>query len=544
MTRPSAAVALVAVVSCAVVVRAQQPATPRPATVDSTRMAAVTYISGQSVYVSAGRADGVREGMSLDVLRKGSVIATVRAVFLASHSSSCEIVSSAAAPDVGDSVRFRPATDAVTIASADSTTGQAEERPRTSSWRRPIRGHVGVRFLSIAQPNAVAASTVTQPSADFYVQATRIGGTPLGFVIDGRGRRTIGAQSPNPIDERTLVYQASIALDHEASGARVSVGRQYSAALSSVSLFDGVTMELNRSWWSAGGFGGMQPDVATMGYSSEIREAGGYLQVHSEPDGSAPWSVTTGAVSSRDLGQINREYAFTQVAATTGVVSLYATQEVDINRGWKLAAGESQLSPTSTFATVLVRLADGFSLQGGVDNRRNVRLYRDYISPETEFDDAFRQGVWAGASAVFLQRIRIGGDARMSRGGVAGDASYYTGSFGLGPMTAFGLETHLRSTSYRADRAAGWLNALSVGAQPFELARVEVNGGWRTQHLVDTTTSGATTSPIILLPNAQWIGASVDVSLGRSWYVLFSGTRDGTGVDLTNQLYCSLVFRF
>jgi hypothetical protein len=105
---------------------------------------------------------------------------------------------------------------------------------------------------------------------------------------------------------------------------------------------------------------------------------------------------------------------------------------------------------------------------------------------------------------------------------------------------AVGLDAHLRSTSYRAGRAAGWLNALSLGADPLGLVRVEINGGWRNQHLVDTTT---TVAPIAL-PNAQWIGASVDVSLGRSWYVLFSGTRDGTGVDLTNQLYASLVYRF
>ena len=66
-------------------------------------------------------------------------------------------------------------------------------------------------------------------------------------------------------------------------GARLSVGRQYSAALSSVSLFDGVTAELNRSRWGLGPFGGLQPDASTMGYSSDIREAGAYVQLHNDP---------------------------------------------------------------------------------------------------------------------------------------------------------------------------------------------------------------------------------------------------------------------
>jgi hypothetical protein len=542
MRAARALLGLLIVVAVATPTRAQQtPATA--ATTDSTRTVAVTYISGQSVYVGAGRADGVREGMSLEVLRAGAVIATVRAAFLASHSASCEIVSSTAMPSVGDSVRYRPVVDAVAIVS-DSNGTEPESRPRSMPWRRPIRGHLGVRYLTIAQPNITGSPTISQPSADLYVQATQIAGTPLGFIVDGRGRRTIGAQTPSAYDERTLVYQASISLDHEASGARLSLGRQYSVALSSVSLFDGVTAELNRAWWSVGGFGGMQPDVATMSYSSEVRETGGYLQFHNEPGGSVPWSFTMGGVSSRDFGQINREFGFTQLTLSSSVVSIFATQEVDINRGWKRAAGEPEFSPTSTFATVLVRLSDALSLQGGVDNRRNVRLYRDFVSPETEFDDTFREGLWGGATLSFFQRVRIGGDARVSRGGIAGDASYYTGSFGLGPLTPIGVESHARSTTYRTERTTGWLHSWSAAVNPFGVVRLEVNGGLRTQRLIAIDTAATSLTPTVSLPDARWIGASLDLSLGRSWYLLASGTRDGNGPELTNQLYGSLVFRF
>lgn len=519
--------------------------TAQQTAVDSTRMTVVTYISGRSVYVGAGRADGVREGTVLEVLRARGVIATVHVAFLASHSASGEIDSSTASPAVGDSVRYRPVVDATTIAAvADSASVNSPYAgSRSMPWRRPIRGHVGIRYLSVTQPNVSGSPSLTQPSADVYVQATQINGTPISFVVDSRARRTIGAQSPSTFDDRTLVYQASISLDHEGSGTRLSLGRQYSAALSSVSLFDGVTAELNRAWWGIGGFGGMEPDATTMNYSSEIRDAGGYVQFHSRPDGATPWSLTTGAISSRDFGQINRDFGFAQLSATTSVVSLFATQEVDLNRGWKRAAGEPALSPTSTFATVLVRASDALSFQGGLDNRRNVRLYRDFVSPETEFDDAFREGFWAGASYSFPQRIRISGDARTSRGGVAGNASYYTGSTSVGPFTAVGVEGHLRSTSFRTESATGWLNALSVAVSPIEILRIEVDGGLRTEHLVDTT---ATTSAATLVPlsDARWFGATVDISLGRWWYLLLSGTRDGSGLDQTNQLYGSLVFRF
>lgn len=383
-----------------------------------------------------------------------------------------------------------------------------------------------------------------QPSADVYLEAAGIGGTPVGIVIDSRTRHTVGATQATSLDDRTLVYQVSVSLADPGTGTRMSVGRQYSTALSSVSLFDGITAELNRARWGLGVFGGVQPDVQTMGYSSDIREAGGYFQLHNDPGDSFPWSVTTGGAESRDVGQLNREFGFVQLMANSRVVSLFATQEVDLNRGWKRTVGEPGVSPTSTFATLTVRPTDVISLDAGVDNRRSVRLYRDYVNPVTEFDDAYRQGWWAGASARLFDALRIGGNARLSRGGSAGGADYYTGSIDVGRLSPAGIEVHLRSTSYSTDWSAGWLHALSASIDPFGgSARFELSGGLRTQHDVSPATS-TSLAPVPTLGNTRWIGASIDVSLGPSWYLVVTGTRDGSGLDLTNQLYTSVVFRF
>ena len=522
---------------------AQQPIVAKPATSDSTRMTVITYVSGQSVYVSAGRSDGVREEMSLEVVRGKSVIATMKATYLSSHSASCTIVTSSAAPVLGDSVRYHPSLEPATVAIADSATPASESVPRPS-WRRPVRGHIGIGYLDISQPNAFAGGSMRQPSADVYLEATGIGGTPVGIVIDSRTRHTVGATQATSLDDRTLVYQVSVSLADPGTGTRMSVGRQYSTALSSVSLFDGITAELNRARWGLGVFGGVQPDVQTMGYSSDIREAGGYFQLHNDPGDSFPWSVTTGGAESRDVGQLNREFGFVQLMANSRVVSLFATQEVDLNRGWKRTVGEPGVSPTSTFATLTVRPTDVISVDAGVDNRRSVRLYRDYVNPVTEFDDAYRQGWWAGASARLFDALRIGGNARLSRGGSAGGADYYTGSIDVGRLSPAGIEVHLRSTSYSTDWSAGWLHALSASIDPFGgSARFELSGGLRTQHDVSPATS-TSLAPVPTLGNTRWIGASIDVSLGPSWYLVVTGTRDGSGLDLTNQLYTSVVFRF
>ena len=61
---------------------------------------------------------------------------------------------------------------------------------------------------------------------------------------------------------------------------------------------------------------------------------------------------------------------------------------------------------------------------------------------------------------------------------------------------------------------------------------------------IDDTGNVRVPLPVSTLPDVRWIGANVDVNLGRSWYALLSGTRDGSGADLTNQIYAGLVLRF
>ena len=519
---------------------AQRPAAVADA--DSVRMAAVTYRSGPYVYVAAGRSDGVREGMTMQVVRAGSIIATLRAVFLSSKSSSCEVVTSTELPAPGDSVRYRPSIGEAMVAGTDSSTARSRVRS-PASWQRPIRGHIGLRYFRIDRPNGGPSAT-PQPSADIHIEATDLGGSPVGFVLDGRSRRVVGANSATGTPtERILLYEGSISLAHRGSGTRVSIGRQYSTALSAVSLFDGVAVEMARPVWGFGLFGGVQPEPTRMGFSTTVREAGGYVQLHNRPATGYPWSFTAGAVESHELGELNREFAFVQFSASSRKVTVYALQEVDFNRGWKREVGEPAVSPTSSFATIQIRPADWLSLNGGVDNRRNVRLYRDYVSPETEFDDAFRRGAWGGVSLAGF-RLRASADARVSRGGSAGPADYYTGSFGVDPVTPLRLEARWRSTRFQTDRTLGWLHSWSASTAPKGIVRVEVNGGRRAHEPVAQPGAPTSFAPTTVLADSRWIGFSLDVSVGRSWYVLFSGTRDGAGADAVNQIFGSLVFRF
>src|SRR4029077_8445147 len=75
--------------------RAQQPTrastASRPGTAAVTT-STVTFLSGAEIYVGAGRQEGLIEGAELVVVRRDSVVSTLRVKFVSSHQSSCEVI--------------------------------------------------------------------------------------------------------------------------------------------------------------------------------------------------------------------------------------------------------------------------------------------------------------------------------------------------------------------------------------------------------------------------------------------------------------------
>ncbi len=146
---------------------------------------------------------------------------------------------------------------------------------------------------------------------------------------------------------------------------------------------------------------------------------------------------------------------------------------------------------------------------------------RDAVNPETAFDDAYRQGAWAGVSWRFQRRYRVGFDARSSSGGPAGSA------------TAGTLRT--RSTYYRNPPGSGWLESAAFAFEPGERFHLDLNGGLRAEH-----------DPLEQPTNVlvTWVGANLDLTLARAWYGMLSATRQRGGIDGNDQIYGGVSFRF
>jgi len=331
------------------------------------------------------------------------------------------------------------------------------------------------------------------------------------------------------------VYRLNTRWRSAKDAVRVTLGRQFSSALASISTFDGVQLEYDRSRWGAGAFAGTQPEAIDYGFSTDIAEYGLYGRVRSAPRATARWELVAAGIGSYENGEINREYAALLGRVMSARASLMLQQEIDFNRGWKREAGEDAVSFSNTFVSARWRATRSLDLDAGYDNRRNVRLYRDFVSPETQFDDTYRQGVWGGVGVGFADRYRLGAAARSSTGGSAGDATSYTLTASASRLTSARVQLRLRSTRYENDRTEGWMHTLAGGFAAGPRWMFELFAGLRDENSKVFATSDLST---------HWFGVDMDVDMGKSLYLNLSGERNADGDESYDQVYTGLSWRF
>jgi len=517
-----------------------------PAQTPTSKTALVNYVSGEAVYIGAGRADGLREDTEVDLIRGGAVAATLKVAYLSTRQASCLVVSGRKDIEVGDTVRFTPAAQepaAVAAAAAPSDSGRPAPKgaavvSAARPWQPPpIRGQISAQYLSVNGRDSLT-SDLTQPAFYVRLDGHNLGGSPLGLLLDARTRMTTTQPVGGTVstqDNVTRVYLGALLYNAPGSALRLTLGRQYSPVISSVSYFDGLLAEVVKAGWSVGVLGGLQPDPATLKFSTDIQEGGLYFQLHNRPASTTNWSFTLGGIGSYTQGQPNREFAFLQGTYNSRALSLFAVQELDFYRGDKAALGEPPVSPTNSLVNLSLRVTDAVTLSAGFDDRRNVRLYRDIVTPLTQFDDAFRTGAWGGAAVLVARRLRFGADVHSTLKDPTTQGNIYSAYFSTDRFSPLHLNIRARSSRYDNNQMAGWLHSGTLGVSPTPWVQVEANVGTRNDER-STSSLG--------LNHVTWYGASVDLSVARAWFLNFSFTREDGTIGKNDQAYGMITFRF
>ncbi|MFH1278267.1 MAG: hypothetical protein ABIK65_07805 [Candidatus Eisenbacteria bacterium] len=496
----------------------------------------VLYMTSSTLYLDGGSERGIREGDRFEAVRDREVIAKLEVLGVSSSRSVCAILEASGAIEIGDEVRAlarggtrRPPVDLETEDEKENEDQAGRSREETGLRAWGVRGRVALRSLAVDDQSGTGQDFV-QPALTFKMQGDRVLSSDWGVDMDVRARRTYRdlADGSSPASSRTRVYRLEASWKMEGSPWRVSAGRQLSPSLAAVSVFDGLLAQYGGRRWSAGVFAGTQPDPVDYGHSNLVREGGGFVQYETR-HGRTRWSVTSGAVGSYEGGELNREYFFLQGRYYDTRYSLSLSQELDLNRGWKADAGETALSPTNSFAFGRYAVAGGTVLEGGFDNRRRIRLYRDRVTPETDFDDSYRQGVWTGIT----QEV---GDLRLSlrgRSGSGGIRSYSLRNRWQAPRVR-GLRLGSRHTRFENSGSEGWLHSGDMDVSLGSRVRLELSRGIRRESDIETGEA----------ENLDWTSVDLDVGLAGGWFFTLS-VEESRGASERNRNYqSSASYRF
>jgi hypothetical protein len=530
---------LVAALATAPVSAAAQTA----AATDTTR---VTYLAGSSVYLQAGRDRGLAEGDTVVVAGENGMRLRVTAV--SSSRSVCEPIAGGAPgalPRVGDLVRFRPGAPPARAGGSTSGSGPASTATapsdtagaatpaaaippaRAAAYGRPVRGRVGIGYLKVDGPG----TGYSRPTADLRLEGRSAWGAPLDFVADVRGHRLERAGSTTETAAR--VYRLSVSSAADDGSRRFTAGRQSIAIATAPGQFDGVSFEYGSPSWTAGLFSGFEPLRYGYDFDPGVLWTGVYAGARGR-SAARQWGLTVGGMDAHDHGVPSRAAIFAQAAYHDSRFSLFGAQAADLNTAWKRARGDPSISSTSTLVTANARLWTGVTLMGGYDGRRNVLLARDRETPETAFDDQFRQGGWGGLSIEPGWASRLDGTARWTSGGVAGTAWAWTGSVERHSIPPLDGRLSLRSSRVESDIERGWLHAASFSVRAGGASEIALSGGF--QRMRD---------PFLgTLTKSAWQGLDADVGVGARWYLLLQGQRETGDEGKATTGYAGFSWRF
>ncbi len=180
--------------------------------------------------------------------------------------------------------------------------------------------------------------------------------------------------------------------------------------------------------WGGGVLFGAQPRVGDLEPSLDLLQAGAFVEAHARPGGASRWTATLGGVTSSQEGEVNRDFLFLGGSWQNPRVAVYLAQEADIARGWRKDVLPGTITLSSTFASVRVEATPTVQARAGYDARRSVPLYRDRVTPETEFDDQLREGGWLGASVRPMKQLRIDADVRRRFGDTTRSLTAWNGA--------------------------------------------------------------------------------------------------------------------
>jgi hypothetical protein len=528
----------------------------------------VKYVAEGVAYLEGGRAQGLKEGMKLEIedsnlpAKQGDsansadprVIAELEVSGVAETSAVSDIHNPKRPVKVGDLAYLSTSdTEALVQQRALSATRQypavisfteddtLDEEARQEVPRPPLpsvnraRGRIGFDTIETFS-HGTSNVTSSDVGMVFRGDITRIGGTYWNLSGYWRGRLTkesaASQQTLQNLINRT--YHINMTYDNPNSTIVAGFGRLYLPWAPSLDTIDGGYFGKRLSKGSVLGiFGGSTPDPSSWDYSPNRVISGAFINFEGGEFNGFHYSATSGAGVSMVNWAIDRPFVFVEDSVSyKRTIALYESAQIDSPSSNSVATAPG-LGLGRNFTTLRVNPHPRVELDANYNYFRDVPTFDPNLVGTTLLDKYLFQGFSAGGRVEVWNQIWL--STNLGRASGTGDAKsslnqMYGITFGRIPFVNLRADAHY--AKFDSSFGSGSYESFSLSRQMSERLRLEVLVGQQ------NFTSALTTNT-----RGRFITGTVETTLGPHYYLQsnFTTNRGDLSYD---QFMFSIGYRF
>jgi hypothetical protein len=356
---------------------------------------AVTYISGTTIYLGAGRDAGLATGDTADVWRNRLPYGKLLVLAVSASSASARALGDSLTVAVGDSVQIDkqipgPANLPTSAAGATVASGSPSSGPR-------LRGSAALQFVGVTTSDA--GWSYTEPSLILRLGADGLFGG--GYSLSFHGRAPIGGSRERG---RSPIRLYAFSLSKEGPGFGFGIGRLWSRHVSGLGTLDGGQVTFRQGNLTFGLLAGFQPEYQTSRFDETHQKFAGFLSLKIPQNGAGSGQVSFGYGQQLYKGQLDRDFLYLQTNWNAGTLFFSQSSELDLHTS---VDGVTEATPslTNTYISLSAQPLEWLGASLGYDATRPVFLIETMQAiPDSLFDSNLYQGFRAGLT------FRIPGD--------------------------------------------------------------------------------------------------------------------------------------
>ncbi len=392
-----------------------------PAYARNKSMFPISYVSGTTIYINAGRLQGILVGDTAIIIHANTETGVAVIFAVADSSSALRIVTQTGTIAIGDTaITATEITESKSSLLEEDAT-QAPIIPRITSPAAKSERENILSGRAAVQYNFISAEeskfSLSQPAGMLALNIANLFGTGTVFSFDDRSfydKTDDYSLYGNATGFQHNLYQVSLIHDLPDASVGYGVGRLTSRFVGGIGTFDGAQFYYRMNNFTGGVLGGAAADVPSSLNFGGTRTAL-FLNYHSGSDFFRQYDGTIAYGLQMVSGNLDRNFLYLQNSLSLGTkLYLYETTEIDMSQ-LSNGARATSFNFSDTYFSANYYPEDWLSSNIGYDASRDVYLFQSMKNvPDSLIDRNILQGYRASLTAHLPDRITISANATLN----------------------------------------------------------------------------------------------------------------------------------